>query len=76
MIVKLQRALFPPDGPVLIYSEDRAFEMYAPLDGQLQTVFDVFGLKQSSRAKVFAEAHMDRKQRLVIDEVFERDLGW
>jgi hypothetical protein len=72
----MQRALFPVDGPVLIYSQDRELELEARLDESMKTLFEVYGLEHCMKAKLFAAAHLDEENRLVIDDVLDTDLGW
>jgi hypothetical protein len=76
VIVKMQRPLNRPDGPGLMYSQDRSFETQFVMDGLMENLFAVFGLEQYGKAKLFAAVHLDKTRKLVIDDVFDTDLGW
>ena len=73
MIVKMQRPLASNDPypKVLIYTEDRRFEIMLPLEEEWRRFFQVYG-----KVKLFAEAHMDKDMGFVVERVIGTDLGW
>lgn len=69
MIVKLQKPIFPPDGPVLIYDQSREHETTQPFTAELAMLF-------GERLKFFCHAKM-RGPVLIIDVSREvDDPGW
>lgn len=71
MIIKLQRALFPPDGPWLAYNEDRSLQSSID-DAKVPTaVKNAMG----DRPKGFFNTTLDERGRLIWGQPV-KDPGW
>ena len=66
MIVKVQRAIVPPDGPALIYDRERSFHCHAPMSPELSEMLD-------GDLKAYFEADLVGDQVVVGDRVEDQD---
>lgn len=65
MIVKIQRAQFPPDDPAMVYNEDRTFVVHTRL---LPAVLELMG----DRPRIYAEVLIEAGELVVVDVLPEQ----
>jgi hypothetical protein len=66
MIVKVQRAIAPSDGPVLVYDQYRRFEATVPMNDQLLQMF-------GKKLKIYCEAQRQGPNLVFGKIVVDRD---
>jgi hypothetical protein len=66
MIVKMQRAQFPPDADVLVYDESRKFLVHMPFDKNVRKAF-------GKKAKIYANARINGKTLEILEVVSDQD---
>lgn len=58
-IIKVQAAIFPPDGPLLVYNEDRTLTYHGPASQEVLDLLD-------GRAKAYFYASVDPDTRELV----------
>jgi hypothetical protein len=66
MILKMQRALEPPDGPILVYNRSRKYNATLPMSPEFEAMF-------GDRVKIYVEAEQQGEDLHITDIVADQD---